>query len=114
MRAASRPPPSRDGEIGLQAARLSLEGRRSNQIVQLFWASSSQLDRQTAVPLPDIVQNSRLSNGYLPSLVQEVLLLEHGGNDVARQLLEVTTALRAVAPMPAAELSPSACQDMVG
>ena len=48
----------------------------------------------TPVPLAQVVWNTRQPNSYLPSLVQEVLLMQYGGVELARELLEFVSTLR--------------------
>ena len=91
------------GELGLQGPGLRPDARRMNLISCVLWMSSVRTGpgNTATASLAEVVGNSCLHNGYLPSLVQEVLLAKYGGVDMSREVLQVADAVRAAqAPGP--------------
>ena len=78
------------------------EADTHNSNVCLLWESTCLLSNGVSASLVDLVQNSQLPNGYLPSVVQEVLMLAYGGAALCQEVLQLAAALRAqpVAPPP--------------
>ncbi len=102
------------GELGLQGPGLRPDARRMNLISCVLWMSSVRTGpgNTATASLAEVVGNSCLHNGYLPSLVQEVLLAKYGGVDMSREVLQVADAVRAAqAPGP---VLPSAAASTTG
>ena len=98
--------------ILLTALRAAIEAQPGapplNRTVALLWASVLRSgNSDDAVTLADVVQNSRTATGYLPSLVQEVLLTQYGGVVLGQEVALMAAALR-VHLAGAAQAAPAA------